>query len=135
MKSKVIALAAMVSALSLAAVSPALAIEVGTTNTVTQTVTTGHLSVTQVSDHWDCGYQNVFQVSGNIGIQGGLGGQIGEHHGTSFGDGDGYIALMGAGNVSFTHQEFRDHNTSTQIFTGEQTTSSSTITSATFTNF
>ena len=136
MNRRIIAFVSFVSALTLAAAMPALALQVGTTNTVTQTVTTGHLSIAETDNHWDCGYQNTFQASGDGTLQLGLGGQIGGLGNSShFLDGNGYIGLTGAGTVSFTHQDFSDHNVVNQNFSGTQTTSSSTITSASFVNF
>ena len=136
MKARLIACASLAFALALGTAMPAMALQIGTTNTVTQTVTTGHLSLSETDNHWDCGYQNVFQVSGDATLQAGLGGQIGGLTGASnFLDGDGYIGLTGAGTVSYTHSEFSDHNVTTQSFSGTQTTSSSTLSSASFVNF
>ncbi len=139
MNRKLLAFASLLTAFTFAAAMPALALEVGTTNTVTQTVTTGHLSVSETDNHWDCGYQNTFQVSGDATLQAGLGAQLGGQLSHSsiggFFDGDGYIGLTGSGTLSFTHQEFSDHNVTTQNFSGTQTTSSSTLQSATFVNF
>lgn len=139
MNRKLVAFVSLFSALTFAAAMPALALEVGTTNTVTQTVTSGHLTMSETDNHWDCGYQNTFQVSGDGTLQAGLGGQLGGQLGSNslggFFDGDGYIGLTGSGTLSYTHQEFSDHNVTTQNFSGTQTTSSSTLQSATFVNF
>ncbi len=143
MNRKLLAFTSLFSALTFAAAMPALALEVGTTNTVTQTITSGRLQINETDNHWDCGYQNTFQVSGDGTLQAGLGGQVGGQisenrnslSGGIFGDGDGYIGLTGSGTVSYTHQDFSDHNVTKQYFNGTQTTSSSTIQSATFVNF
>jgi len=135
MNRKLLAFTSLLSAFTFAAAMPALALEVGTTNTVTQTVTTGHLTMSETDNHWDCGYQNTFQVSGDGTLQAGLGGQLGGLAGNNFLDGNGYIGLTGSGTVSFTHQEFSDKDVTSQYFSGTQTTSSSTLQSATFVNF
>ncbi len=146
MKIKALALASVVSLLGLS-MAPALAVEVGVTNTVSNTVTAGHLSICETDNHWDNGYQNVFQLSGDVQLQVGGGGQKGiggninwgeggfGAGGSLFGDGLGYAQLSGNGEVSYTHQNFADHNVTNQEFNGTQTTSSVTTSSATFTNF
>lgn len=146
MKTKALALAGLISLLSLS-MAPAMAIEVGVTNTVSNTVTSGHLSICSTDEHWDSGTQRVFNLSGDVqlqlggGGQEGIGGDINFGHdslgagGSLFGDGLGYAQISGNGEVSFTTTNFRDYTRTTQEFSGQQTTSSVTTSSATFTNF
>ena len=146
MKTKVLALASLIGLLGIS-MSPAMALEVGVTNTVSNTITSGHLSICETDSHWDAGVQNVFQLSGDVqlqmggGGQEGIGGNINFGHdnlgagGSLFGDGLGYAQLSGNGEVSFTRTYFGDHITTVQEFDGQQTTSSVTTSSATFTNF
>ena len=144
---KALAIAGIVSLLGLASMAPAMAIEVGVTNTVSNTVTSGHLTICQENSHWDAGIQEVFNVSGDLQLQAGGGGQKGiggninwnegnfGAGGSLFGDGLGYVQVSGNGEVSYTGQIFMDHSSTMQEFSGQQTTSSVTTSSATFTNF
>lgn len=147
MKIKALAVASVVSLMGLAAIAPASAMEVGVTNTISNTVTSGHLSICEVDNHWDAGISQSFQVSGDLQLQAGGGGQkgiggdinFGEGSfgagGSLFGDGLGYVQVSGNGNVTYTGEVFADHNMSTTDFSGTQTTSSVTTSSGTFTNF
>jgi hypothetical protein len=147
MNIKVLALAGLASLFALSAIAPASAIEVGVTNTISNTVTSGKLSICEIDNHWDAGIQEVFQVSGDLQLQAGGGGQKGiggninfgegglGAGGSLFGDGLGYAQVSGNGEVSYTGQVFADHNVTTQEFNGQTTTSSVTTSSATFTNF
>jgi hypothetical protein len=147
MKIKALAIASLLSIIGIASMAPASALEVGVTNTVSNTVTSGHLTICEESSHWDAGIQRVFNISGDVQLQVGGGGQKGIGGdvsfgndnfglgGSIFGDGLGYIQLSGNGEVSATAQVFVDHVTTTQQFSGTQTTSSVTTSSATFTNF
>jgi hypothetical protein len=147
MKIKLLAFAGLLSILALGTLAPASAIEVGVTNTTSNTVTSGHLSICQVDNHWDAGIQEVFQTSGDLQLQAGGGGQKGLGGslnfggngvglgGSIFGDGLRYVEVSGNGEVSYTEQVFVDHNVTDQEFSGQQTTSSITTSSATFTNF
>lgn len=146
MNTKALALAGFIGLLGLS-VSPALALEVGVTNTVSNTVTSGHLTICATDDHWDNGVQRTFNLSGDVQLQLGGGGQEGiggnvnfggnglGAGGSLFGDALGYAQISGNGEVSFTTTNFSDHNRDTQEFSGQQTTSSVTTSSATFTNF
>ena len=143
--------------LAAASVMPAMAMQVGVTNTVTNTVTSGNLVMSVVDKHTDCGYQDVWAVSGDLQrqLQGsgviGLGGSFegsgfDKEHPESAG---GQLGLGGGleGNftgseqvslnatISHSHTSFEDDNVSTQTFNGQQTTVSTTTSSATFTNF
>lgn len=148
MKIKALALASIVSLVGLASMAPASALEVGVTNTVSNTVTAGHLSICEQNSHWDAGIQHTFNLSGDVQLQIGGGGQKGiggdisfdrfdniGGGGSIFGDGLGYAQISGNGEVSSTTTYFADHNTTTSEFNGTQTTSSVTTSSATFTNF
>ncbi len=147
MKMKILALAGFVSILAMGAIAPASAMEVGITNTTSNTVTSGHLSVNEVDNHWDCGTQEVLAVSGDVQLQEGGGGQKGiggsvnfngngfGAGGSLFGDGLGYAQISGNATISYTRQDFSDHNVTKSDFSGQQTTSSVTTSSATFTNF
>lgn len=143
--------------LAAASVMPAMAMQVGVTNTVTNTVTSGNLVMNVVDKHTDCGYQDVWAVSGDVSrqIQGsGVVGLGGSFEGSGFNSehpeaGGGQLGLGGGleGNftgseqaslnatISHSHTEFTDNNVSTQTFNGQQTTVSTTTSSATFTNF
>ena len=149
MKMKVLALAGLVSLLSFSAIAPASAMEVGVTNTVSNTVTSGHLSICQIDTHNDSGYSEQWQVSGDLQFQEGGGGQHGiggninfpENPdglglgGAEFGDGQHYGQISGNGEFSYTYQNFSDHNVTSTEFSGQQTTSTVTTSSATFANF
>ncbi len=147
MKTKVLALAGFISVLALSTMAPASAVEVGVTNTISNTVTSGHLSICETDNHWDAGISESFQSSGDIQLEAGAAGQKGLGGnlnfggnglglgGSVFGDGLGLVQVSGNGNVTFTGQVFADHNVTTQEFSGQQTTSSVTSSSATFTNF
>jgi|GEM_PF-5872850 len=151
MKSKLLALAGLVSLLSFAAVAPASAIQVGVTNTVSTSITSGHLSVCETDNHYDSGWTAQLQVSGDLQLQFGGGGQKGiggEGNisgfpfpnsvglgGAEFGDGLHYGQISGNGEVSLTVANFSDHNVTNSEFSGQQTTSTTTTSSATFANF
>lgn len=152
MRIKLLALAGLVSLLSFAAAAPASAIEVGVTNSVSNTVTSGRLQICETDNHYDSGYQQVWQVSGDLQFQEGGGGQKGiggEGNisgfppfggsiglgGAEFGDGLHYGEISGNGEFSYTDQNFSDHNVTNTHFDGQQTTSTVTTSSATFTNF
>ncbi len=150
MKIKILALAATASLLSLG-IAPAMAMEVGTTSTISNTITSGHLSIHSVDDHWDCGTTSSQQFSGDLQLSAGKAKQIGiggDINGSFFGNGGnlglggslfadkaGYVEISGNFNETSTNEHFTDHNVTTQNFSGQQTTSSQTISSATFTNF
>lgn len=147
MKIKALAIAGMISMLGMAAIAPASAMEVGVTNTTSNTITSGHLSICETDNHWDNGVSVVFQTSGDIQLQGGGAGQkgiggnvnFGEGGfglgGSLFGDGLAYAQVSGNGEFSTTVTTFRDHNVTNQEFNGQTTTSSVTTSSATFSNF
>lgn len=151
---KALGLTAILAAVSM---MPAMAMQVGVTNTVSNTVTSGNLVLNSVDKHTDCGYQDVWAVSGDLQkqIQGsGVVGIGGSFEGSGFNSehpeaGGGQLGLGGGleGNftgseqvslnatISHSHTSFEDDNVTTQTFNGQQTTTSTTTSSATFTNF
>lgn len=154
---KALGITAVLAGLAAMSALPASAMQVGVTNTVTNTVTSGNLVMNVNDQHWDCGYQDVWAVSGDLQeqVQGsgiiGLGGSL-EGAGLDLQHPDvdgGQVGLGGGLEGNFTgseqvslnatyshaHTEFRDYNVSTQTFNGQQTTISTTTSSATFTNF
>lgn len=149
----------LTAVLAAATMVPAFAMQVGVTNTVSNTVTSGNLVMSVVDKHWDNGCQDVWAVSGDLQEQfqgSGVIGLGGSEEGSGFGNflkdahnGGGQEGIGGGieGNItgqrevslnatiSHTHTEFSDYNVSSQTFNGQQTTTSTTTSSATFTNF